>query len=371
MNKIPIKPAILITDRNGRILFADPLSYELFADTGRMLPGQDFRLLISGGLADLELGVMATMPGLTVLPVTRRHLSCQLMITEMGAEPDVFFVVQVYAAMHSVSSETKDGARADLLAQVVATLEQAKDEVQTSRLREKEVSRLKTRFISLASHEFRSPLSAIQLSVALIERYYERLERDKVFFHLRKIRMAIGDLTGILEDLLSLERIDAGKLETHIEAIDLPVFCRELLLEMQLQTKQGQQLVFAHQGTCDHFQLDRKVLRHCLINLLSNAIKYSAENSLIRLSIRVSNESCDFNLADEGLGIPAEDQQHIFEPFFRAGNVIDQQGTGLGLSIVRRYCELMNGKVSFESRENQGTVFTLWFPASCRPATHG
>lgn len=371
MNKMPMKPAVLITDRDGRIKSADTIACKLFAGSGTTLTGQDFRRLPYAGLADLELSALAALPQSTVLPLACPNLPFDLMVSEIRMEPESFFVIFIYPSSDAEPDIAAGGERTDLLTQAVATLEQAKDEVQTSLLREIEVSRLKTRFISLASHEFRSPLSSIQLSAALIERYYDRLNRDKVFYHLNKIRLAIGDLTGILEDFLSLERIDTGKLDLHLEKIDVPSFCRELLLEMELQARADQRLVFEHQGGDPYFWLDRKLIRHCLVNLLSNAIKYSGENGVITLSSFISEAGCRIVLADDGLGIPAEDQPHIFESFFRASNVIDKQGTGLGLSIVQRYCGLMSGTVTFKSQEHQGSTFTLWVPVTSPPAFPG
>lgn len=362
-------PALLITDQSGAIISANAPASVLFATTEKELSGKAIGTILNAiapgdMLHNLDV---AHVPGTLLL--SGELANYILSVTEITLHREVLFAVILFTVESPAATLPMTGTRsADMLAQKYATPEQGKAEVHTP---EQEFTRLKNRFIALASHEFRSPLSSIQLSVALIERYYDRLERDKLFSHLGKIRAAIAEMTDILEEFLSQERVDAGTIAVHPEEIDVPDLCHEVLREMRLQAIPGQRLVFSQQGSFRRFHIDGNILRECLKNLLSNAIKYSGENGSIRLSAEINENGCKIILADDGLGIPAEDQQHIFEPFFRAGNVIGRQGTGLGLSLVRRYCALMNGNVSFDSREHRGTVFTLWFPSRSFPAVPG
>ncbi|WP_176852123.1 sensor histidine kinase KdpD [Mucilaginibacter sp. OK268] len=237
-----------------------------------------------------------------------------------------------------------------------------KEELEILLAREKELSRLKGRMVSIASHEFRTPLSSIQLSASTIEHYFDRLDRTRIFQHLKKIIMAVQQMTAILDDLLSLEKIESGKVSLRMKCFDLTSVSRDVLEEMQAMTKKGQQLFHRHHGLDTEVYLDQDLLRRCLTNLISNAIKYSPEGGIVELVTCITEQFMEVQVKDQGIGIPEKEQSRLFETFFRADNAKDIQGTGLGLNIVKRYVELMNGSVSFSSRENEGTVFMLRFP---------
>ena len=249
-----------------------------------------------------------------------------------------------------------------VLQNIVKSLEQAKEEVNVSLLKEKELNQLKTRFISIASHEFRTPLSSIQLSASLIEHYYERLDKQKLFTHLNKIKVAVGDLTSILTDFLSIEKIENDKINPVYKDFDLKRLCEEVIESMKMQAKERQIIKYKHSGRTSIVCLDGNLLQHCLLNLVSNAIKYSPNDGLIELKTALTKTQCRISVRDNGIGVPEEDRQHLFEAFFRAENTRDIGGTGLGLNIVKRYTTLMNGRVSFESNGKSGAVFTLVFP---------
>ncbi|MFM6976198.1 MAG: PAS domain S-box protein [Sphingobacteriaceae bacterium] len=247
------------------------------------------------------------------------------------------------------------------LQQMVNALQQAKEEVSSSLEKEKELGQLKSRFVSMASHEFRTPLSSIQLSSSLIEKYSESFDNPNIAKHINKIKNAIGNLTTILNDFLSLERLEAGNVELNLSGFDLIKFSEEITEEMQLFAKQNQHIIYQHTGLESTVMLDRNLLKNCIINLISNAIKYSGENTFIEFNTEIKNGKCTVTVKDNGIGIPENDQKHLFEAFFRANNTGSIAGTGLGLNIVSRYVALMNGKVQFESIINQGTTFTLSF----------
>ena len=247
------------------------------------------------------------------------------------------------------------------LKKIVLALREAKEEVSLSLEKEKELSQMKSRFVSMASHEFRTPLSSVQLSASLIEKYAEPFENQNIAKHVGKIKSAVGNLTTILNDFLSLERLEAGNVEPTFSTFDLVKFSEEITEEMQLIAKHDQNIIYQHTGLQSTTTLDQNLLRNCMINLISNAIKYSGESTFIEFNTEITGNTCVVTVKDNGIGIPESDQIHLFEPFFRAHNTGSIPGTGLGLNIVRRYASLMNGEVHFESNINQGTTFTIVF----------
>lgn len=250
------------------------------------------------------------------------------------------------------------------LKNLVAELQEAKEEVSISLEKEKELGQLKSRFVSMASHEFRTPLSAVQLSAVLIEKYAQPFQNDHITKHVGKIKSAVGTLTAILNDFLSLEKLEAGKVEPAFGSFDLVKLGEEITEEMQMVAKQNQSIIYQHTGINSMVNLDQNLLKNCVVNLIANAIKYSGENTFIEFNTEVGADKCILTVKDNGIGIPENDQKHLFEAFFRAHNTGNIPGTGLGLNIVARYTSLMNGAVEFKSKLNQGTLFILSFPIS-------
>jgi len=248
------------------------------------------------------------------------------------------------------------------LKESVMALQRAKEEVSSSLEKEKELGQLKSRFVSMASHEFRTPLSAVQLSASLIEKYAQPYDNDNIRKHVAKIKGSVGILTGILNDFLSLEKLEAGKVEALCSPFDLVKFSEEVTEELQLVAKQNQSIIYQHTGTASVVNLDQNLIRHCVTNLIGNAIKYSGENTFIEFNTEITPLSCVITISDNGIGIPEADQKHLFEAFFRAHNTGNIPGTGLGLNIVARYAGLMDGRVDFKSNINKGTSFTITFP---------
>jgi PAS domain S-box-containing protein len=226
--------------------------------------------------------------------------------------------------------------------------------------KEKELSKLKSNFVSMASHEFRTPLATILSSTSLLERYNELPEIEKREKHLRRIKTAVGNLTSILNDFLSLSKLEEGQMTSNPTTCKIEKLLEELAEEMQEVAKPGQQINYSHKGA-DQIQIDPLMLKNVLHNLLSNAIKYSNEMQPIILSSEVESNNLTVTLEDRGMGIPESDQQFLFERFFRSQNVSHIQGTGLGLNIVQKYVELMNGSIDFTSEEGKGTTFYLTF----------
>lgn len=259
--------------------------------------------------------------------------------------------------------EVKIRERTKDLVKLVSELEMAKENMSALFEKEKELNQLKTRFVSMASHEFRTPLSSMQLSASLIDKYTVKQDAANVEKHTAKIKNSINNLTTILNDFLSLEKLEAGKVEATAQVFNIISFAEEIAEEMQLMTKQNQHIIYEHTGTKANVLLDQNLLKNCIINLISNAIKYSGEDTLIQFNTILKDEELILEVKDNGIGIPDVDQHNLFEPFFRAHNTGDIPGTGLGLNIVRRYVSLMDGVVTCKSEQHSGTVFTLTFPS--------
>jgi len=248
-----------------------------------------------------------------------------------------------------------------LVIQNVTELKKAAEEILFSLEKERNLNEMKSKFVSIASHEFRTPLSTILSSVTLIDKYKNEEDSEKRTKHIERIKSSVKNLTEILNDFLSLEKLEAGKIETHLSTFDLVDFAKELSEELQALSKAGQEIIYTHSGEQRMVTLDKQLLRNICINLLNNAIKYSPENNRIEFRSSI-NGSIELEVSDEGIGIPDEDQTHLFERFFRAANVTAIQGTGLGLNIVKRYVQLLNGNINFASRVNKGTTFKIQFP---------
>lgn len=247
-----------------------------------------------------------------------------------------------------------------LVLQDVTEVKKAEKEIMASLEKEKELNEMKSKFVSIASHEFRTPLSTILTSVSLISKYQDNSVIDKRTKHIERIKGSVKNLTVILNDFLSLEKLEAGKIEARTDLFDFRIFCEEITEEMQAVSKSGQQILFTYSGQSG-VKTDKTLMRHVLINLINNAIKYSPEDSKINFDVEVDTNILML-IKDQGIGIPEEDQVHLFERFFRAGNVTAIQGTGLGLNIVQRYIHKMNGNIYVNSIENQGSTFKITIP---------
>ncbi len=236
------------------------------------------------------------------------------------------------------------------------------EELRKALEREKELSELKSRFVSMASHEFRTPLTTIASSSELIGLYTSGDQQEKREKHLKRIRSAVTNLTGILGDFLSLSKLEEGKIHNAPTAFVLENLLAEIEDDMHTLLKTGQKLEKVLVGVRQEIRLDQKILKNIFINLLSNAIKYSPPGSAIQLKASLEGGKLAAHIKDEGIGIPESDQKHLFSRFFRAENAVNIQGTGLGLNIVHRYLELLNGQIWFESTEGKGTTFFFEIP---------
>lgn len=228
--------------------------------------------------------------------------------------------------------------------------------------REQGISEMKSRFLTMASHEFRTPLSSILSSIYLIQMYNETEQQEKRVTHINRIASSVKDLTDILNNFLSLEKLKKGILDVNTSSFNLPETLNNIIAEMDgMVNKKNQRISYSHNGET-MIEQSEKVLKNIMLNLLSNASKYSGDDSEILLTSSVFKNQVIISVKDMGMGIPEEDHQNLFNEFFRAGNVNNIHGTGLGLCIVKKYTELIDGKIGFISKLNEGSTFSIQLP---------
>lgn len=239
-------------------------------------------------------------------------------------------------------------------------------QIRTMLEKEKELNELKSRFVSMASHEFRTPLGGILTSVSLIDRYSSPEDAPKREKHIQKIKKSVRNLTNILNDFLSLDKLEQGKVSTSPSEFDINHFIDDTVEELRETSSNERMITVEHAEPVLTVFQDREMIRNVLINLVSNAIKYSPDGGMVFVRTRKAGNTVRIEIEDQGMGIPAEDQKHLFERFFRAKNVTNLQGTGLGLNIVKRYLDMMGGEITFTSIENKGTTFKVSLPVEKR-----
>lgn len=243
-----------------------------------------------------------------------------------------------------------------------AALKTKEKQLTTALEKEKELNELKSRFVSMASHEFRTPLSTILSSADLIEAYQNEEQQKKRLRHTQRIKTSVANLTSILNDFLSLSRLEEGKLSFNPSEFELTAVWKEVEEGVQGMLKKGQQLNIKGLEQIPDLNTDRRILQNIFYNLLSNAIKYSGEGQPIDCKVERKNGDLKIAIQDYGIGIPESEQQHLFTRFFRAHNVENIQGTGLGLNIVKGYVDLLGGHITFESVPEQGSTFRVTIP---------
>jgi PAS domain S-box-containing protein len=247
----------------------------------------------------------------------------------------------------------------------------AEAEIRLALAKEKELNELKSKFVTMTSHEFRTPLSTILSSSELLEHYAEKLSISDRAEILHSIQMAVKRMSGLLEDVLLIGQSEAGKVKFSPEPLDLIKFCAELLNEFKLVLPSNLRLKYLEppcvrncpDSVCCRVRADEKLLRRIFGNLLSNAIKYSPGGGEITFSMRCNGAVAHVEVRDQGIGIPLEDQKHLFESFHRAGNVGNISGTGLGLSIVKYAVDQHGGTIEFVSEPGKGSSFSVHLPS--------
>lgn len=375
---------ILVINESGNIISVNPSAEKLFGYENRELIGQKIEVLVPMRFASRHdnhrdqynqnphprsMGLGIELYG---LKKDGSEFPVEISLSPYKSGEKKFTIGFIVDITHRKASEDKMKNysrelelqvknRTLILEEAIDELEKTKKNLDDALAKERDLSELKSRFVSMASHEFRTPLATIQSSLSLVKKYGELQDIEKQDRHIVKIKSSINNLTDILNDFLSVSKLEEGKVENMTTRFNLKDFITEVTGEMQLQAKEGQVIRYTHTGS-ELVHLDQKLLRHVMFNLASNAIKFSSENQEIEIESEVTANLVILKVADKGIGISEADQKHLFERFFRAVNASYIQGTGLGLNIVAKYVELMGGNISVDSVENIGTTFTLTFP---------
>jgi len=341
---------INVFDRNLNYIFVEGMELFKYGVTSEKLVGTNY---------------------LARLPEEVRDFMKERLMEVFDGKSNTTFEVSVkdrHYSMNVVALHNSEGnIEQILLVERDSTLQKkGEEEIRKTLAKEMQLNELKSRFVSMASHEFRTPLGAILSSTSLIEEYLERKDstidfvREKSDRHIKRIKSSIGNLISILNDFLSLEKLEAGMVESKPAVFSLTEFSKELIEDVQTTLKKGQKIEYGHKGDGnDEVFIDQQMFRNVIFNLLSNASKYSPEGATIEFCAVNLTNGIEVSITDHGMGIPIDDQAHLFERFFRAKNATNVQGTGLGLNIVKRYIDLMGGEISFKSNEGKGTIFKI------------
>jgi PAS domain S-box-containing protein len=243
---------------------------------------------------------------------------------------------------------------------VIQQLERSKEELSRTLEKEKDLNDLKSKFVSMASHEFRTPLSTVLSSAYLLQKYTTTEDQSKREKHLQRIISSVNMLTDILNDFLSVGKIEEGKIHLRVTEFNIQECIASVIEEIQNNLRKKQKIQYSHKGAPE-VELDMSLLKHIIMNLVSNASKFSPEASVIDVKSESVQDKLTLSVKDQGMGISPEDQQHLMERFFRGSNASTIQGTGLGLHIVAKYVELLNGTIDCKSELEKGTEFKLTF----------
>ncbi|WP_304235220.1 PAS domain-containing sensor histidine kinase [Jiulongibacter sediminis] len=378
--------AILITDKRGFIRRANPAARTLFGYELYELNGQRIETLVPSRYRKdhsehvshyhqhqkprsmgAGIDLFATRKDGTEFPVEVSLSPCYFEDEDMV----VAFVIDIserkkneeQAKNYQLLLEKEVEDRTLILKEAISNLEETKKKLDQSLKKERELNQLKSRFISTASHEFRTPLATVLSSLSLVEKYTSIGKPEKVNRHIDRIKKSVRNLTEILDDLLSVNKIEEGKVILAPHDFELITYLKDMVAEVNIIAKKGQSIKLE---TPDFDKLmiyqDPKLLRHIVLNLLSNAIKFSNEGTQIELKTSEEENTLFIEIQDRGIGIPEENMENLFTRFFRADNAGQIQGTGLGLSIVKQYSELLGGDVTCQSIINQGTKFVVSIP---------
>jgi PAS domain S-box-containing protein len=390
---------IITIDNRGHIISINPAGASLFGYTAEELLGQKINALMpsphreghDGYIQRYEktkkariIGIGRTVEGLKKDGTT---FPFKLSVSEVPLEGEVVYT----GIIHDVTAQFEAEARLkalnerlesivddrtnalnaavdklreinDSLQEEIGLRQKAESELQELLKKERELNEMKSRFVSLASHEFRTPLGAILSSASLIGRYDQESQQENRLKHVNRIRKAVGDLTTILDEFLSLDKLQTGKINADLREFELIGFIDEVAEEVSGICKENQRIDHIHTAEGIPVNQDYSILKNILLNLLSNAIKYSDQSSSITIRTTADPEMFRIAVHDRGIGIPKEDMKHMFERFFRARNATHIKGTGLGLNIVKRYLEVIGGTLEMESEEQVGSTFTVSVP---------
>ncbi|MBL7709891.1 MAG: PAS domain-containing sensor histidine kinase [Chitinophagaceae bacterium] len=384
---------ILLTNHSGQIVLANPAASKMFGYTSEELVGQFIEKLIPQRFHHKHSGLrdgfykapsnrtMGTGRDLFAKRKDDSEFPVEVSLSHYKQKNEMFviaFIVDITTRkeieqnllrqkkeLEKISDdirklnaqlEGKVEERTMILKEALQRLELSQLEVSEALDKEKQLNEIKSRFVSMASHEFRTPLSTILSSATLVSKYPGSDDFDKRERHIRRIKESVNHMNELLEDFLSLGKLEEGKVAITVSSFNVKEFFEDVIDEMKTQLKPGQEIIFTCEGL-GHFMTDKRMMKNILLNLLSNAIKFSGEGKKIRVCSDNLEHRLYIKVQDEGMGIPAEDIPHLFATFFRGKNVSNIQGTGLGLPIIKRYLGLLKGDIKVESELEKGTTF--------------
>lgn len=389
---------IVLTNGTGSIVLVNPAAQRMFGYDSNELLGQPIEVLIpkkvkdrhvhlrDGFYGDPQNRVMGHGRDLYALHKKGNDIPVEVSLSFYHQNDELFvmaFIVDITerkkieqnillqqealakmtAEMRALNAEleTKVEERTIILKEALLELEKSQKDLSDALSKEKELSEIKSRFVSMASHEFRTPLSTILSSASLASHYTEEADQEKRDKHLKKIRDSVKHLNDILEDFLSLGKLEEGRIMARADRFHVPTFLKDVVEEISAIRRSGQWINVQCQVE-GHFVSDPKLLKNILINLLSNAIKFSNEGQAIDVFASLANKQLCISVSDKGIGISEDDMLHLFSSFYRAKNAVNIQGTGLGLHIVKRYVDLLGGHIEIDSKLNKGTNIFLYLP---------
>lgn len=374
---------ILIVDSKGIITRINPSIVKLFGYSSDELIGQKVEVLIPQRFAHNHVAhrdqfyqsphprSMGKQMELWGIKKSGEEFPVEVSLSPFETSEGLFVIAFIIDATfrkeaekklknYSIELEKQVKSRTLTLEKTIKELEKIKKELSVSLNKEKELHELKTQFVSIASHEFKTPLTTMMSSVSLIDKYGEKKDLENQKKHLEKVRKSIRHLNDLLNDFLSTNALEEGKISNNPSILNIPSIIKETISELEPSMIKNP-IFYTHQGEEETF-FDPKILKTTLTNLLSNAIKFSIKATPIEVFSQKDEKLLSISVKDQGIGIPEKDQARLLAPFFRAKNANNIQGTGLGLNIVARHMELVHGKLLFSSQEGLGSTFTLQIP---------
>jgi PAS domain S-box-containing protein len=389
---------ILLTDRNGIIILANPSACRMFRYQTNELVGKHVEVLLPKryrpGHEHLREGfykhpqnrVMGSGRDLFGERADGSNFPVEVSLSSYNQNNNQFVIAFIVDITHrkeiersmleqqrqlekvsndirmlNAELEAKVEERTIILKEALQRLEQSQAELSEALDKEKQLSDIKSRFVSMASHEFRTPLSAILSSASLLSKYTTTEQQTNRTKHINRIRESVKHLNDLLEDFLSLGKLNEGKIGASVVEFSLPDTIHDTIDEVRGLVKEGQEIKYEHEGV-EFASSDKKLLKNILINVISNALKFSDPNAVVEVKSFSKDNKARISVSDKGIGISEEDQKHLFSSFFRGKNALNIQGTGLGLHIVKRYADLIGGDIHLNSKLGQGTTVTLEIP---------
>jgi signal transduction histidine kinase len=316
----------------------------------------DLHLPDSDGLKTITRfrGVVPSLPIVVLTATDNEELALQVMAS--GAQD---YLVKDQITIQSLVRAIRYAIERE---EILKRLKNSEQNMLKALNQERELNLMRTNFISMVSHEFRTPMTTIRSSTELLQCLGQQVTAEKKEQYFNRIQTSIDQMLDLLDEVLLLGSSGAGGLEYSPAPLNLENFCLELVEAMQFNDGDRHSIVFTHEGNCTGAEMDDALLRHIFVNLISNAIKYSPAQSRIQFNLNCQNNTAFFSIEDQGIGIPDKDQSRLFETFYRCSNVGRIPGTGLGLAIVKKCVDLHQGRIHVSSQINVGTKFSVTLP---------